>query len=165
MIIDSTKYNWYAIRTIPHKEKHVSKELEFRSFDWYLPYCKFYINKNDYKEKLLIRSYIFVKACNNDFEKLRFIPGSKGLLLYDNQPATVSEEEMEILQRICGESELEPEVNKYEPGAKVKILSGFLSGRTARICKCEKNKIGIELNQGNFIVWIKPNKILFEIIE
>lgn len=160
-----TLYNWYALRTVPHKEKYVSLELRNRGFEWYLPYFKVYFKKNNYKEKLLITSYIFVRASSLDFEKLLYIPGSKGLLYYNDKPGIIAEEEIEVLRAICGHKELEPELNKYEPGARVKILSGFLIGHTASICKCENKKLGIELSKGNFIIWINPDEILFEFVK
>ncbi len=162
---EADKYNWYALRTIPHKEKYVSKELEIRSFESYLPYYRFYLDKNKYKEKLLISSYVFVKAMLKDFEKLHYIPGSKGLLYCDEKPGLITNDEIEILRQICGNSEYEPEICMSPLGQKVKILNGFLKGRIAYVCECKKNKIGIEFCDSNFIIWISPKDFVYEVLK
>ncbi|PLX08837.1 MAG: hypothetical protein C0596_05955 [Marinilabiliales bacterium] len=165
MISDNTKNNWYALRTIPHKERHVCTELNSRDYEYYLPLYKIYYDKNKYKEKILISYYVFVYLSEKDFEKIRFIPGSRGLLLYDFVPAIVKREEIEVLRLICGELDLEPEVNTLVPGEKVKILNGVLKGYTARVCECKSNKLGIEILENGFTIWINGKDLLYESVK
>jgi len=165
MNFESQKYNWYALRTLPHKEKYVLNELDYRNFESYLPCYKFYFDKNKFKEKLLITSYIFVRVSIKDFEKLRFIPGSKGILYYDSKPGIITDDEIEILRLICGQSELQPEISDLKPGQKVKILNSFLKGRIAHVCECKKDKIGIEFFESRFTIWISSKSFVYEILK
>lgn len=158
-------YSWYALRTIPHKEKYVLSELNIREFESYLPTFKCHIDKSKYREKILISSYVFVKASLKDFEKLRYIPGSKGILYCAEKPGIISDEEIEILRQICEKSNLEPEINSSPLGQKVIILNSFLKGRIAYVCQCKKKKLGIEFCDSNFIIWISPKDFLYEIVK
>lgn len=158
-------YTWYALRTLPHKERYVSVELDIRGFEHYIPVYRFYFDKNKYKDKILISSYVFVKADEKQLGKLHYIPGSKGILMYDGKPAIVKDNEIDLLRKICGELDFDPELNTLIPGDRVKIINGVLKGQIARVCECQDKKLGIEIMNSNFTIWINSKGLIYELLK
>jgi transcription antitermination factor NusG len=163
-MVPDKHHHWHALRTLPHKEEHVVSELEAKKIDCYLPrVCYLNASKKQYKRPL-IRGYVMVRACCRDFEKLRYIRGSKGLLSINGKPGKITEKEMDFLRRVCGDASYKPELVDYRAGDAVKILSGSLKGHTGVVAVTNKKKIGIDLCQGSFRVWINAGSTHFEII-
>ena len=158
-------YKWYALRTIPHKERYVCKELDNRNIENYLPIYKKLVKRDRTKEKILISSYVFVRASYKEIYKLAYIPGSKGLLLYNAVPAVVLDSEIELLQIVCSEMDFHPEINNLAAGQKIKIINGTLKGYTARICECCNKKAGIEILNSSLTIWINIKDLIYEYIK
>ncbi|MFP4664932.1 MAG: transcription termination/antitermination protein NusG [Bacteroidales bacterium] len=163
MILEKTN-NWYALKTRPHKEEHVMIELDDKKFTAYLPRIWKYKSAKKRQKKLLIPGYVLVKANWKDFEQLRYIRGSKGLLSINGIPGKITEKEMDFLKKVCGESGYEPELGNYHPGDSIKILTGPLKGRKAVVASTDKHKIGVDLCQGSFRVWINAKHTMLECI-
>jgi len=155
-------HNWHALKTLPHKEKQVLCELETKNFTCYLPQiCCLNASKKRYTRPL-IRGYVMVRACWQNFEKLRYIRGSKGLLSINGKPGKITDKEMDFLKQVCGDASYKPEMENYRAGDTVKILSGALKGHTGVVTSKNRNKIGIDLCQGTFRVWIEAGNAIFE---
>jgi len=163
MILEKT-YNWYALKARPHKEEYVLRELELKSYTAYLPHIWKYKSAQKRQKKLLIPGYVMVHACYRDFEKLRYIRGSKGLLSINGIPGKITESEMDFLRKVCGESGYEPELGNYHPGDSIKILTGPLKGRKAVVASTDRHKIGVDLCQDTFRVWINAKRTMVESI-
>ncbi|MDA3820599.1 MAG: hypothetical protein PF590_09090 [Candidatus Delongbacteria bacterium] len=163
MIMEKT-CNWYALKTRPHKEEHVLVELESKAYTAYLPRIWKYKSAQKRQKKLLIPGYVMVHACCRDFEKLRYIRGSKGLLSMNGMPGKITESEMDFLRKVCGETDYEPELRNYQAGDSIKILTGPLKGRKAVVAATDRHKIGIDLCQGSFRVWVNGKDTMFECI-
>ena len=156
---------WIALRTLPHKERFVICELEYREFEYLFPKIAVRIPGKKKRTKPLISSYIFVKADDNDLEKLRFIPGSKGFLKTDDRPAIVTDDEIELMLKICGEFDIDNDISEFKCGDKVKILSGSLAGYDGFVISTDRKKLSIDLCNGTFRVIFNINDTVFEIIK
>ncbi|MFO7790578.1 MAG: transcription termination/antitermination NusG family protein [Bacteroidales bacterium] len=163
-MIQQEDHNWHALKTLPHKEEQVLYELEIKNFKSYLPQLCYYTSSKKQRTKPLIPGYVMVYACWRDFEKLRYIRGSKGLLMINGNPGKITDGEMDFLKHVCGNLSYKPELDNYRAGDKIRILSGILKGHTGVVAATDRNKIGIDLCQGSFRVWINAGSTVFEII-
>lgn len=155
-------YNWYAIKSVPHKEKLVVEELNFRGFSNYLPLVIKHTSTGKKREIPLFTGYIFVHASIKDFEKLRYIPGTKGLVHINQAPCVIKDSEIEFLKIICSDIRYKAETKPYKVGDSIKILDGPFKGMHAVISLNNHNKMGLEIGECLFRVWIDINKTVFE---
>jgi transcription antitermination factor NusG len=153
---------WLAIRTMPHKELLVLGELEIREFEVFLPMIVKVYLRGVKRTRPLISGYVMVLAGEADCERLRYIPGSKGLLMIESKPAIVTEKEIELLRLMIGEGDFDPQVGNFCKGDKVRVLTGPFMGCIGFVCKSEKNRIGIDLIGSIFRVWVKLDQTMFE---
>ncbi|MDD4150613.1 MAG: transcription termination/antitermination NusG family protein [Bacteroidales bacterium] len=155
---------WIALRTIPHKEKSVIRELELRDYEITFPLISKLLPSGKKRFSPLISSYVFVKTDFKRLENLRYIPGSKGYLQTDYKPALVKDTEIEIMLKICGTLEIENDVHDFCCGDKIKILSGALTGYDGFIISKDRKNICIDICEGALRIVFKTNETVFELI-
>lgn len=154
--------NWYAIKSVPHKEKLVVEELSIRGFSNYLPLVIKLTPTGKKREIPLFTGYIFVSASEKDFEKLRYIPGTKGLVHINQQACTIEDSEIEFLKTVCGDMRYKVETKSYQAGDSIKILNGPFKGMQAVVCITNRKKIGLDIGDCLFRVWIDIDTTIFE---
>ncbi|MDD2635469.1 MAG: transcription termination/antitermination NusG family protein [Bacteroidales bacterium] len=166
-MVNLEKYNsfWIALRTIPHKEKAVIRELELRDYEVVFPMFPKLLPSGKKTFRALISSYVFVKTDFKRLENLRYIPGSKGYLQIDCKPALVKDTEIEIMLKICGTLEIENNVKNFCCGDKIKILSGALAGYDGFIISKDRKNICINIGEGALRIVFKTDETVFELIK
>lgn len=155
---------WIALRTAPHKEKAVVKELELRDYVVTLPMIAKILPSGKTRFRPLISSFVFVKTDMKHLENLRYIPRSKGYLQNSFKPAVVKDYEIEIMLKICGELEIQNDVCNFCCGDKIKILSGSLVGYDGFIISKDRKSICIDIGEGALRISFKTNDTVFELI-
>lgn len=123
---------WLVLRTRSRHEHAVESVLEQKRITAYLPKRKVVRCANGRKrvvEMPLFPGYVFVQPRADQYEGMRFIRGSCGLVLADrSRPATVPERDLEAVKMLVAsgaELTVDPEL---VTGRRVKIVDGPFMG-------------------------------------
>lgn len=140
------KREWHIIYTNPRAEKKVREYLERYKFETFLPIIEVKSRwKDRWKliQKPLFTSYVFVKISYwDDRNRVLILPGIHHIVFYKGKPATVDEENLNMVDLFAknfGEKVKVKKMEALQPGRKVKIRYGVLAGREAEVIEM-KNK-------------------------
>ncbi len=101
-------------------------------FDVYLPLVKTIRQWSDRKKKVeipLIPGYVFVQVNEKEYYQVVNTPGVVRYVTFEGKAAPIPEKQILLIkQSIEGNLMIEPSQEKFEPGEKVKIISGPLNG-------------------------------------
>lgn len=142
-MIEAIAHPWFVLKTKSRQENIVEGNLKRKNINMYLPRLKEFRRRKDRRVLLnlpLFPGYVFVQPGPHQFEHLRFIPGSCGLVLVGNEPAKMSEKELEGV-RIMTRSGAKLSVNtELIPGKRVEVLSGPFNGLQGELVEIRKRK-------------------------
>jgi len=124
---------WYVIQTRPLFEKKVSKQIEEKKIEVFLPLMETIRVWSDRKKRIhkpLFSGYLFVHADMD--ERVNAISNTIGALkyvMYQKRPAIVTEKEIDLIKLSLRLSDRVTVQNKiFHKGDEVKIMSGPLAG-------------------------------------
>lgn len=128
--------HWYVLRVKPHKERLVFGQLQQRGLDVYFPVLKVKpINPRSAKERPYFPGYMFVKVDLAELGRnaLNWLPGSHGLVVFGDVPATVPPHMIdEIKTRLAAVAANGGLSRKgLKKGDKVRITDGLFAGYEA----------------------------------
>ncbi len=156
---------WYVLRSYPRREQEIYNHLSDHHYEAFLPLVitSFYRCDRLIKQKRpLISGYVFVKDTGVSTEKLRFIPGSCGMLLHCGKPVNVSDADIERMELLCSYIPVPELVSELVRGQKIRITGGILQGIEGEITEF-KGKTGVVLHCGlpgySFIIDVEKEKI------
>jgi transcription antitermination factor NusG len=156
---------WYVLRSYPRREQEIFNHLSDHHYEAFLPLVitSFYRSDRLLKQQRpLISGYVFVKDTGVSLEKLRFIPGSCGLLSHCKTPVWVKDADIERLQLLCRYIPVPELVSELVCGRRIKITGGILQGIEGEITEF-KGKTGVILRCGlpgySFIIDLEKEKI------
>lgn len=120
---------WYVLRTKCHHEKVVEAATLNRRIDCFLPKVRETRQWKDRKREIdspVFPGYVFVRPHPEQFDLLRYLPGSCGLVKFRNSPGVIANDVVESI-RIVMQRRL-PFVNNQEiqNGDTVVVCSGPL---------------------------------------
>lgn len=126
---------WYVLNVKPHKERTVYNYLQSRNLNVYFPrYRVDPVNPRAAKVRPYFPGYMFVNI-NLDDEgdnALRWTPGTRGLVRFGNEPATVPDNLIhELRKRLSLMETMKERQNRLEPGDRVRIVNGPFAGYEA----------------------------------
>lgn len=127
---------WYVLRTKPHKERTVFRQLQAKGVTVYFPALHVTpTNPRAAKIRPFFPGYMFVQL---DLESegdnaLRWLPGTNGLVRFGKLPATVPDQLIRELQRRVAQIEAEGETpeEKLTKGDRVRVVEGPFAGYEA----------------------------------
>ena len=127
-------YNWYAIRVKSRTEKKVDAELVEQGIESFLPLYKklrMWSDRKKWVEMPLISGYVFVHISRKEYELVLRTYNVVCYIYYNGKAAVIRENDILMLKRMLGQSELELEVTieSLKPGQMVEIISGPHIGR------------------------------------
>jgi transcriptional antiterminator RfaH len=138
--------SWFILYTKPRTEKKIKEELDSLKIQNFLPLLK---QKRKWSDRTKIieipmfASYIFVFIDYvQDSLKILSRPNSLQFIHFENKPATISEEEINMIELFLKEypEKLQiQELNKIKIGNEIEIKDGPFAGKTGIIEKI-KNK-------------------------
>jgi transcription antitermination factor NusG len=137
---------WFVLRTRSHHENAVQNDLQHKRINSYLPKRTVTRRSNDRKSTLqvpLFPGYIFVQPRLDQFENIRYIRGSCGLVLAGMKPAAMPEKDLEAV-RILVRSGATLAVNpRLIPGQRVEVIAGPFMGVQGVLIrvKCEQRLV------------------------
>jgi transcription antitermination factor NusG len=144
------KGHWYVLRSYPRRESEIFLYLEEHHYQVFLPIVEtsFYrLHRLIKQQRPLISGYVFVKDNGISSEKLRFIPGSCGLLQHCEKPVFVCDDDIDRMSLLCKLSPVPELISSLERGQRIRICGGILEGIEGEIIKI-KGKTGVVLHCG-----------------
>jgi len=156
---------WYLIYTKPRHEKKVHTSLNEMSIKAYLPLSKklrTWHDRKKYVDEPLFPSYIFVylKDMQNYYDGV----DTEGALYYvrtGKEIARVNETVVNNIKLIASQDrELEVSESRFEPGQKLFISKGALTGLACELVQVnnrQKLLVRVELLQRNLLLAMPPD--------
>ena len=141
---NSPAKQWFAVYTYFRREKSACRELSKAGIECFIPLAhktKKYGRKIKHYQVPLINHYIFVKISDTSSSTVLSCRDVIKFIRFSGELAPVPEREIDLLKRICGESNVSairfsrPDT----PGQEVEIVSGNLAGTTARLIQFKNN--------------------------
>lgn len=150
--------SWYVVHTHPKQEDRTNTNLRTWGIETLVP--RLQVNKvNEFSGRIsrvarpLFPGYIFSRFTYNDtFHRVRYTRGVHSLVSFNNTPAVVDDEIVELVRSQIGTDGFVKTLDQLEPGDEVIINSGrfqnfygvFESGKT------DSDRIRILLNTVTF---------------
>lgn len=126
---------WYVLSIKPHKERSVFGYLKNEGIAAYNPvYRVDPVNPRSRKEKPFFPGYMFVNIDLHEAgdNRLRWIPGTRGLVRFGGRPAVVPENLIaELRTNLLQFQEKRQTFQKLQKGDRVRIISGPFAGYEA----------------------------------
>ncbi len=130
------KLQWYALRSKPHKEEALWREVCAREYEGFFPRIIAHpVNPRARKIKPYFPGYMFLRIDLSiiGFSALAWLPHSNGLVSFDSRPSPVPEELIHALQRRVEQinaagGEL---LNEVKSGELVHVTDGPFAGYEA----------------------------------
>jgi transcription antitermination factor NusG len=122
---------WLVLRTRSHQENVVEIDLQRRRINAYLPKCPVLRKWNDRKQIVqvpLFPGYVFVQPRVDQFENIRYIRGSCGLIFVGDKPAAVPEKDMEAINILVHSGATLVVNPQLIPGQRVEVIAGPFKG-------------------------------------
>lgn len=122
---------WLVLRTRSHQENVVETGLQQKRINAYLPkrsVLRKWKDRRKIVQMPLFPGYVFVQPSADQFENIRCIRGSCGLIFVGNKPAAVPEKDLEaitILVRSGATLSVNPQLI---PGRRVEVIAGPFAG-------------------------------------
>jgi len=95
--------NWYAVYTLPRREKRVAALLTKKGIKNYFPVNKI-VDLNTANKKIckeaLFSSYVFVYITESEIGTVKKIPGTLNFLYWLAKPAVINREEIEAVKQL-----------------------------------------------------------------
>jgi len=127
--------HWYALYTKPHAEVQVATTLQRRGIQTYLPEIDSPSARQGREREPFFPCYLFIRM---DFKaaglsSVRYTPGLRRIVAFDDQPAPVPDEMIHLIQCKLGEIEAAGgwPAHSFTPGDTVRITDGPLRGMLA----------------------------------
>ena len=150
---------WFVLYTKPQQELKIVDELSkigIRSFCPTIKMIKQYSDRKKKIEKPLIPSYIMVYIEESERKSVFSIPGIVRYLFWLGKPATVNENEINIMKKHLEGVYSSISISKLICGQLYKITEGPLTGKTGKIVEMKKNKVKLELTSLGITAVLKP---------
>lgn len=131
--MDESGKQWYVIQTRPLFEKKVTRLIENKNVEVFLPLLETIKLWSDRKKKIfkpLFSGYVFVRTTPKErVEAIREVSGALRYVSYQNRPAIISPSEIESIKISLNLSERIHTENKiFAEGDIVTITEGALRG-------------------------------------
>jgi transcriptional antiterminator NusG len=148
--VEST-ISWKVIYTASRQEKKVAALLNRFGIVYYLPLVKMlrlWSDRKKWVEIPLFNGYVFVKPEPSMRDKVLEIPGVVKYLKHNGSDAQVSEDELQLIQKLLttGYSLEAADDSSFKKGDKVTIQQGPLKGVEAEVLK--------DANGGEYILLV-----------
>lgn len=155
---------WYALKTKSRFEKVIRETLSGKSIECFLPTRMVSRNWSDRRklvETPLFPGYIFVKPNAGQFEALKYVTGSRGLVMSAGRAAGIRESEIRSLELlVASDFQVEHRLS-LQVGERVYVVNGPLKGAEGILVRAKNQErfvinseilgqsVSIEINQAD----------------
>lgn len=144
---------WFVLQTKPRNEVIVSKQIEIKEVEYFLPMVEKIRIWADRKKKIrtpLFSGYVFVNATEE--ERIKAITNTSGAIKYlffEKRPAVVTDREIEIIKTALAEPEkISIEEKKFKKGDEIIVTHGIFKGMKGYIHEFRGNyKLTVNLEE------------------
>jgi transcription antitermination factor NusG len=122
---------WLVLRTRSRHENTVASCLNEKAINAFLPTHNVLRRRQDRRVVLklpLFPGYVFVQPRADQFEKIRYIPGSCGLVFVGNKPAAMPERDLEAVKILVHSGASLAANARLFAGQRVKVMAGPFAG-------------------------------------
>ncbi len=137
---------WHAIYVKSRTEKKVTRDLDARNIEAYIPLIKTMRQWSDRKKLVelpLLSGYVFVRTDLQQNDKVAQTPGVVGFIKSEGKIAVIRDAEINQLKQLVDlgyHLEANPVEREYKKGDKVKITSGVLKGIEGYVIESKENR-------------------------
>lgn len=131
MMLESGMEPWLVLRTRSRHEGIVESDLLQRKITAYLPrheVTRRWKSRRTVVKVPLFPGYIFVRPQVDQFENIRCIRGSCGLVLAGNKPAAMPEKDLEAVKLLVSSGAALAVNPRLIPGQRVEVIAGPFMG-------------------------------------
>jgi transcription antitermination factor NusG len=157
----SSEKRWHVIYTKSKWEKKVDDLLMQKGFECWCPVQKQERQWSDRKkiiETPLFRSYVFIKACKEDYTQILSTNGVVNFLYFEKKPALIRDVEIEAIRKYLGVSNARIEIvdmTNLPPQTKVTISQGLFMGQRGEVVKAGKKTVFVRLESINMMMIVE----------
>ena len=140
--------DWYVIYVKPRNEKKVASLLSILGVTVYCPLVTEIHQWSDRKKKVqvpLLKSYVFVQLEANERDIVFQVPGVVRYLFWLGKPAIVRDNEIKLMQNWLTNDNIKSQVERLQPGDRIKIEQGLFEGKNGIVQQINKNRIQLLL--------------------
>ena len=141
------KKRWYVVYTKPRWEKKVYGLLFNRGLEVYCPLNrvrKSWSDRVKWIEEPLFKSYVFVRAGQDDLSAVRHVNGVLNFVYWLGKPAIVKDGDIDLIRKFLNDhKEVEVEPVELKEDARVTIRQGVLMNRQAKVVKVMNKRVRV----------------------
>lgn len=120
--------------------KRLQENLQNQHFNFYNPTINIVKDNLSSIEELLFPGYIFIHANLDNYQKIKYTKGISNIIKFDQNIATVTDEEILELRKIEKNSISDPIIQKIYIGQEGTMIEGPLRGSLISIASLPKNE-------------------------
>lgn len=147
---------WFAVYTRPRWEKKVNQLFAEKGLESYCPLNKVRRKWSDRVkviEEPLFKSYVFVKACNEDRMSVRMTPGAINFVYWLGKPAVIKEKEITAIKRFLDEYEnVEARPVQLKINQRVRITKGTLMDQEGKVLNVHHKTVKVAIDSLGYIL-------------
>jgi len=159
---------WHAVYTKPRWEKKVAEILTKRKFENYCPLNTVVRQWSDRRKKIsepLFKSYVFVRAIENQLFELKQVNGIINLVYWLNKPAVIKDREIDAIKGFLDEYEnVRLEKTNVNVNDMVRVLRGPLMEYEGNVVSIKSNSVKIVLPSLSYLMIAEVEKTNIEVI-
>ena len=150
------KKKWYVVYTKPRWEKKVYELLFKKGLEVYCPLNrvrKQWSDRTKWVEEPLFKSYVFVRAGEEDLSVVRLVGGVLNFVYWLGKPAIVKEKDIDLIRGFLSDHrEVEVEPVELKKDARVTIRRGVLMDRQGKVVKVMNNRVRVVIESIGYAV-------------
>ena len=156
---------WLAIYTRPRWEKKVNQLLTEKGFESYCPLNKVRRKWSDrvkIVEEPLFKSYVFVKATDEDCTEVRMTTGAINFVYWNGKPAVIREKEITAIKRFLNEYEnVEARPVDVKVNQRVRITNGSFMDQEGKVLDVKHKLVKVAIDSLGYILvaYIERSKL------
>jgi len=156
---------WLAVYSRPRWEKKVNQLLLEKGFESYCPLNKVKRKWSDRVktvEEPLFKSYVFVKANDEDRTAIRMTPGVINFVYWNGKPALIKEKEINAIRRFLDEyANVELHPMNVEINQRVKITAGPLMDHEGEVLGIKRKMVKVAIDSLGYVLvaYIERSKL------
>jgi len=156
---------WLAIYTRPRWEKKVNQLLTEKGFESYCPLNKVRRKWSDrvkIVEEPLFKSYVFVKATDEDRTEVRMTTGAINFVYWNGKPAVIREKEINAIKRFLNEYEnVEARPVDVKVNQRVRITNGSFMDQEGKVLDVKHKLVKVAIDSLGYILvaYIERSKL------
>jgi transcriptional antiterminator RfaH len=165
--MDKKERKWLVVYTAPRSEKAVSKYLNDRGIEVYLPLqrrLKQWSDRKKWIDEVIFPSYVFVKVDPSCYYDVLNSPKVIRYIYFNGKAAEISEREIESIRKLCsGDDHLEIITERILVGERVRISGGTLAGIEGELVEYRGAKrvmIRVEQLEYSLIIEVPLNRLI-----